>query len=71
MAMVDAECYGALLLYFVDDVEVGEVDLALAMLFGRKAACGIESAVAWQACLPSTLATEPADAYPRNGRIYS
>lgn len=53
---VDAERYGALLLYFVDEVELDEGDLALAMLFGRKAACGIESALAWQ-----SLAANPGD----------
>lgn len=72
---VDAERYGALFLYFVDfvnEVELDEADLALAMIFGRKAACGIESALAWQACPPPTPATEPASgAYPRSGRLYS
>lgn len=67
---VDEERYGALLLYFVDEVELDEADLTLAMLFGRKAACGIESALAWQACPPPTLATEPAGGpSPRNGRM--
>ena len=67
---VDEERYGALLLYFVDEVEWDEADLTLAMSFGRKAACGIESALAWQACPPPTLATEPAGGpSPRNGRM--
>lgn len=52
---VDKERYGALLLYFVDPVEFTEADLTLAMAFGRKAACGIESALAWQAADQATL----------------
>lgn len=47
--MVDEERYGALFLYFVDQFEFDEAELALATTFGRKAACGIESALAWQA----------------------
>lgn len=46
--MVHDERYGALFLYFVDLFEFTEEEVALAMTFGRKAACGIESALAWQ-----------------------
>lgn len=46
---VDEQGYGALFLYFVDPFDFDEADLALATTFGRKAAYGIESALAWQA----------------------
>lgn len=68
---VHDERYGALLIYFVDPVEFTAEDLALAMTFGRKAACAIESALAWQAEMPPIVATKQETDIPaRNGRMY-
>lgn len=65
---VDDECYGALFLYFIDLLEFTEEEMALALTFGRKAACAIENALAWPVHAQLTSPTESEGGIPARKR---